>query len=157
MRLLNARNFNRSKIRAVPCESSQWGDKEINTVQNNTSRLTLMKLQSQTKIVATLPPNAVFSLLTRLLVLPMLVITGNSPNVAHHHREGKKTAKCPNNFDWDCSYFCVDITRKLAFAFRRKRVKAAFTLGGHSGGRASVCTRFLLAPRQFTALQSLLH
>ena len=56
-------------------------------------------LQSQTKIVGTLPPNAVFWLLARLLVLPMLLIAVNSPNLAHQHWEGKKTAKCPNNFD----------------------------------------------------------
>ena len=56
-------------------------------------------LQSQTKIVGTLPPNAVFWLLARLLVLPMLLIAVNSPNLAHQHWEGKKTAKCSNNFD----------------------------------------------------------
>ena len=56
-------------------------------------------LQSQTKIVGTLPPNAVFWLLARLLVLPMLFIAVNSPNLAHQHWEGKKTAKCPKNFD----------------------------------------------------------
>ena len=42
-------------------------------------------LQSQTKIVGTLPPNAVFSLLARLLVLPMLFIAVNSPNLVHQH------------------------------------------------------------------------
>ena len=26
-----------------------------------------------------------------------------NPNLAHQHWEGKKTAKCPNNFDWDCT------------------------------------------------------
>ena len=32
----------------------------------------------------------------------MLVIAANSPNLAHQHWEDKKTAKRPNNFDWDC-------------------------------------------------------
>ena len=40
-----------------------------------------------------------FLLLARLLLLPMLLIAVNSPNVAHQHWEGKKTGKCPNNFD----------------------------------------------------------
>ena len=57
------------------------------------------RLSSQTKIVGTLPPSAVCLLLARLLVLPMLFIAVNSPNVAHQHWEGKKTVKCPNNFD----------------------------------------------------------
>ena len=52
-----------------------------------------------TKILGTLPPNAVFSVCARLLVLPMLFITVNSPNLAHQHWDGKKTAKCPNNFN----------------------------------------------------------
>ena len=60
--------------------------------------------QSQTRIVGTLPSSTVFSLLACLLVLPMLFIAVNSPNLAHQHWEGKKTAKCPNNFDWDCSF-----------------------------------------------------
>ena len=29
----------------------------------------------------------------------------NSPNLAHQHWEGKKTAKRRNNFDWDCRNF----------------------------------------------------
>ena len=32
----------------------------------------------------------------------MLFIAVNSPNLAHQHWEGKKTANCPKNFDWDC-------------------------------------------------------
>ena len=32
----------------------------------------------------------------------MLFIAVNSPNLARQHWEGKKTAKRPNNFDWDC-------------------------------------------------------
>ena len=43
-----------------------------------------------------------FLLLARLLVLPMLVIAVNSPNLAHQHWEGKETAKRPNNLDGDC-------------------------------------------------------
>ena len=38
-------------------------------------------VRSQTK----LPPNTVFSVLVRLLVLPMLVIAVNSPNFARQH------------------------------------------------------------------------
>ena len=50
-------------------------------------------LQSQSKIVGTLPPNTVFFLLpARLLVLTMLFIAVNSPNLAHQHWDGKKTA-----------------------------------------------------------------
>ena len=58
-----------------------------------------VKLQSQTKIVRTLPPNAIFSLLGRLLVLPMLIIAVNSPKLARQLWKGKKTAKCPKKFD----------------------------------------------------------
>ena len=35
---------------------------------------------------------------------PMLFIAVNSPNLMHQHWEGQKTAKCPNKFDWDCSF-----------------------------------------------------
>ena len=59
----------------------------------------LDSLQSQTKIVGTLPPNTVFSLLACLLVLPMLSIAVNSPNLVHQHWEGEKTAKCLSDFD----------------------------------------------------------
>ena len=56
----------------------------------------LRQLQSQTKIVGTLPLNAVFfSLLARLLVLPMLFVAVNSPNLKRRHWEGKKTASVP--------------------------------------------------------------
>ena len=58
-----------------------------------------MQVQFQTKVAGTPPPNTGFSLLACLLVLPMLFIAVNSPNLAHQHWEGKKTAKCPNNFD----------------------------------------------------------
>ena len=58
-----------------------------------------MLLQSQTKVVGTLPLNTGFSLLACLLVLPMFFIAVNSPNLAHQHWEGKKTTRCPNNFD----------------------------------------------------------
>ena len=40
-----------------------------------------------------------FSVFARLLVLLMLFIAVNSPNLAHQHWDGKKTAKCPNNFN----------------------------------------------------------
>ena len=48
--------------------------------------------KSQTKIAGMLLPNTVFSVLAHLLILPMLFITVNSPNLAHQHWEGKKTA-----------------------------------------------------------------
>ena len=51
----------------------------------STSSNSYSNLQPQTKIVGTLPPNAVLSLLAGLLVLPMLVIAVNSPNLAHQH------------------------------------------------------------------------
>ena len=63
------------------------------------------------KILGTLPPNAIFSLLAPVLVLPMLIIAVNSPNLAHQHWEGKKTAKCPNNFDWECGWKLKRIIR----------------------------------------------
>ena len=47
----------------------------------------MKKPQSQTKIVGTLPSDAVFSLLARLPVLPMLVIAVNSPNL--HNNIGR--------------------------------------------------------------------
>ena len=51
----------------------------------STSLNSYSNLQPQTKIVGTLPPNAVLSLLAGLLVLPMLIIAVNSPNLAHQH------------------------------------------------------------------------
>ena len=58
----------------------------------------VFKLQSQTKVAGTHPRNAVCLLLASLLALPMFFIAVNSLNV-HQLWEGKKTAKCPNNFD----------------------------------------------------------
>ena len=60
--------------------------------------------QSQTKIVGTLRPNAVFFLLVLPLSLSKLFITVQSPNLVYQHWTDKETQKCPNNFDWDCSY-----------------------------------------------------
>ena len=62
------------------------------------------QLQSQTKIVGTLRPNAVFFLLVLPLSLSKLFIAVQSPNLVHQHWGDKETRKCPNNFDWDCSY-----------------------------------------------------
>ena len=70
----------------------------------------LCVLQSQPKIVGTLPLNAVFLLVARLLILPMLFTTVNSLNLTHQHWEGKKTAKCPNNFDLDCRLSMISTT-----------------------------------------------
>ena len=81
-------------------------NKKYDVVQN----FLLKDLQSQTKVVGILPPNAVllfyFLLLARPLVLQMLFIAVNSPNLAHQHWEGKKIVKRPNNFDWDCRFVC---------------------------------------------------
>ena len=44
-----------------------------------------------------------FSLPARLLVLAMLFIAVYSPNLLHQHWKGKKTVKCPNNFEVGCS------------------------------------------------------
>ena len=50
-----------------------------------------------------------FLFLARLLVLSMLFTAVNSPNLA----QGKRTVKCPNNLDWDCSkrYVSVCVVR----------------------------------------------
>ena len=53
---------------------------------------TKLTYKSQRKIAGMLPPNTVFSVLAHLLILPMLFITIKSPNLAHQHWEGKKTA-----------------------------------------------------------------
>ena len=59
--------------------------------------------QSQTKIVGTLKPNAVFSLLVLTSSLSKLFIAVRSPNLVHQHWGDKETPKCPNHFDWDCN------------------------------------------------------
>ena len=76
-------------------------NKKYDVVQN----FLLKVLQSQTKVVGILPPNAVFFLLlARPLVLQMLFIAVNPPNLAHQHWEGKKIVKRANNSDWDCRF-----------------------------------------------------
>ena len=69
-----------------------------------------------------------FLLLARLLALPMLFIAVTSLNV-HQLWEGKKTAKCPNNFDWDCSWV---IFWSLSWYKELKHTKKLFT--GHALG-----------------------
>ena len=59
------------------------------------------ELQSQTKIVGALRPNAVFFLLVLPLSLSKLFIAVQSPNLVHQHRGDKETQKCSNNFEWD--------------------------------------------------------
>ena len=83
----------------------------------------VFKLQSQTKVAGTLPRNAVCLLLASLLALPMFFIAVNSLNV-HQLWEGKKTAKCPNNFDWDCSWV---IFRSLSCYKELKHTKTLLT------------------------------
>ena len=61
------------------------------SVKRESTVLLVMFYLSQTKIVGTLPLNALFSLLSLLLVLQMLFIAVNSPILAHQHWEGKKT------------------------------------------------------------------
>ena len=80
-----------------------WSKQDQTTV-NRLKRTTVSD-----KNICDTPLNAVFLLLARLLVLPMLFTAVNTLNLAHQHREGKRTLKCPNSFDWDCSkrYVCV--------------------------------------------------
>ena len=47
-------------------------------------------LQSQTNVVGILPLNAVFSLLSYLLSLPMLSIAVNAPNLVHQLGRARK-------------------------------------------------------------------
>ena len=61
------------------------------------------ELQSQTKIVGALRPNAVNFLLVLPLSLSKLFIAAQSPNLVYQHWGDKETQKCPNNFEWDCS------------------------------------------------------
>ena len=91
----------------LPLTFSLWKQKQPWGEVNNSERK--QELQSQTKIFGTLPPNAVFLFLARLLVLSMLFTAVNSPNLA----QGKRTVKCPNNLDWDCSkrYVSVCVVR----------------------------------------------
>ena len=75
-------------------------NKKYDVMQN----FLLKDLQSQTKVVGILPPNAVFLLfffflLASPLVLQTLFIAVNSPNLAHQHLGGKKIVKRPNIFD----------------------------------------------------------
>ena len=63
--------------------------------------------QSQTKIVGTLKPNAVFSILVLTSSLSKLFIAVRPPNPVHQHWGDKETPKCPNHFDWDCS--CIPL------------------------------------------------
>ena len=58
---------------------------------------------SQTKIVGTLKPDAVFFRLVLPLSLSKLFIAVQSANLIHQHWGDMETQKCPNNFDWDCS------------------------------------------------------
>ena len=59
-------------------------------------------LQSQTKIVGILATNAVF-------FFRFWPVSSSSRSwlsqLTHQHWEGKKTAKCPNNLDWDYGFW----------------------------------------------------
>ena len=59
-------------------------------------------LQSQTKIVGILATNAFFFFASNQLREDEE--TGLS-QLTHQHWEGKKTAKCPNNLDWDYGFW----------------------------------------------------
>ena len=87
------------------CESSGDGGEKINKIEERRNNwiaaekeggLARVKnfvwcykeLQSQTKILGSLPLNIVFfSLFARLLSLPMLFIAVNTPNLVHQHME----------------------------------------------------------------------
>ena len=75
----------------------------------------LRQLQSQTKIVGTLKPNADFSVLVLPSSLSKLFIAVWSPNLVHQHWGDKETPKCPNHFHWDCS---IDDARGVVNSIR---------------------------------------
>ena len=79
-----------------------WPTYRLTSVYVNTPSNSSLT-QSQTKIVGTLRPKAVFFVLMLLLSLSKLFIAVQSPNLVHQHWGDKETQKCPNNFDWDCS------------------------------------------------------
>ena len=83
-------------------------------------KLKSLLLQSQTKIVGTLRPNAVCFLLVLPLSLSKLFIAVRSPNLVHQHWGDKETRKCPNNFDWDCRLFSCQ--KKLTFKRWKQRL-----------------------------------
>ena len=81
-----------TKQKPVACDRPTY---RLTTVSVNTPSNS-SRTQSQTKIVGTLSPNAVFFF---LLVLPLslskLFIAVQSPNLVHRHRGDKETQKCP--------------------------------------------------------------
>ena len=89
--------------------TSCWRDWQFSTVvtwyrlsKYEANHYTIWELHCQTKIAGTLHPTRFFFfflLLARLLVLSILFIAVNSPNLEHQHWEGKKTVKCLNSFD----------------------------------------------------------
>ena len=79
-----------------------WPTYRLTSVSVNTPSNSSLT-QSQTKIVGTLKPNAVFPLLVLLSSLSKLFIAVWSANLVHQHWGDKETPKCPNHFDWDCS------------------------------------------------------
>ena len=106
-------------------QTSCWGEWQFSTgvtwyrlSRYEANSYTIWELQCQTKIAGILPPNAVFYFyvfvlffilipLAHLLVLSMLFIAVNSPNLAHQHWLGKRTIKYANNFYWD--YFNTEV------------------------------------------------
>ena len=89
-------------------KAQQWS-KTVLTFDRCAGRLLL---QSQTKIVGTLKPNAVFFLLVLPFSLSNLFIAVQSPNLVHQHWGDRETQKCPNTFDWDCSCPRRDFAQK---------------------------------------------
>ena len=54
-----------------------------------------------------------FFLLVLTSSLSKLFIAVRSPNLVHQHWGEKETAKCPNHFDWGCSYIPVSLFTDL--------------------------------------------
>ena len=102
------------KTRGYPnhCESALIGREVCVRVRCDVKIFCSAQLQSQTKIVGTLKPNAVFFLLVLPSCLSKLFIAVQSPNLVHQHWGDRETQKCPNNFDWDCSIHAITITCK---------------------------------------------
>ena len=78
----NLRQFSKSRIQK---HTIVGNTKFYYRAKYQLKRLKIKKLQFQTKIVETLRPNAVFSLLMHPLSLSNLFVAVHSPNLVHQH------------------------------------------------------------------------
>ena len=76
-------------------------------INDSTNYRRKISQQSNTKKVGTLPTFLLFFTFS----------PDSSPSqqcflsqLTHQHWEGEKTVKCPNNFDWDCSYMQIIVS-----------------------------------------------